>query len=328
MINRGEDISTELIGGGCMINLKRRRVIIAAILCVGIAGYLLVSHYLNPAVSVAVIGGSDGPTVIYLKDERGNENSIQPQSLIVPEGDSLASRFRMPEGFERVPVEEGSYQDWLRNLPLKADGAPVLLFDGREKAAQVHEAVIAMDIGSRDLQQCADAAIRLRAEYLYQSGNQDKIGFNFTNGFRADYKSWRSGKRIHVSGNTVIWTEGGTASDTYDTFRSYLDTVFAYAGTLSLSKELKSVPLETLQAGDVFIQGGSPGHCVIVMDVGQNQAGEKCFMLAQSYMPAQEIHILKNNGRSEESPWYRPNEEDDLETPQWTFSWDDLGHFQ
>ena len=74
-----------------------------------------------------------------------------------------------------------------------------------------------------------------------------------------------------------------------------MDYVFAYAGTYSLAHELKPAPLATLQIGDVFIKGGFPGHAVLVADVVENaQTGEKRFLLVQSYMPAQEMHVLKN----------------------------------
>lgn len=311
-----------------MLKNKSGKVIAALILTVGLAGYLLAERFVNLPLSVGIIGGSDGPTAIFITGAAEEGEPAVPPSLTLPEGTVLSERFRVPEGFERMPAGQGSFQAWLRTLPLKPDGAPVLYFDGREKTAQVHAAVVAMEIGSRDLQQCADAAIRLRAEYLYHSGRQDEIAFSFTNGFRADYASWRSGKRIQVKGNAVSWTNGGRASDDYETFRSYLDMVFAYAGTLSLSKELKSVPLDDLQAGDVFIQGGSPGHCVIVMDVAENTAGEKRFMLAQSYMPAQEIHILKNTDSPAQSPWYTPKAAETLNTPQWTFQWEDLKRFE
>jgi hypothetical protein len=104
--------------------------------------------------------------------------------------------------------------------------------------------------------------------------------------------------------------------------------VFRYAGTLSLSKELVPVRLENIQPGDVFIKGGSPGHAVIVMDVTENsKTHEKLFLLAQSYMPAQEIHILRNPENTDTFPWYSTNFTGDLETPEWTFTRDELKRF-
>jgi len=49
--------------------------------------------------------------------------------------------------------------------------------------------------------------------------------------------------------------------------------------------------LLVLQPGDIFYHGGSPGLAFMVLDVVENDLGNKMFLLAQSYMPAQEMHI-------------------------------------
>ena len=83
--------------------------------------------------------------------------------------------------------------------------------------------------------------------------------------------------------------------------------------------------MKTIQIGDVFILGGFPGHAVLVVDVCENKStGEKLFLIQQSYMPAQEIHVLKNLNNSEISPWYSVNFSGDLETPEWTFTKEQL----
>lgn len=241
-------------------------------------------------------------------------------------GDSISTRFQPPDGYERTPAEPGTFAFYLRNLPLKPVGSPVHLFDGRKKSRQdVHAAVIDMDTGDRDLQQCADAIMRLRAEFLFGEKRYSDIRFNFTNGFPAEYAKWREGQRITVNGNRCAWRNTGRPSTSYEDFRKYLVQVFTYAGTLSLSKELSSKSIEKLEIGDVFIQGGSPGHAVIVVDVAQHKnTGEKVFQLAQSYMPAQEIHVLKNPKDPALSPWYRLDFGETLETPEWRFSKADL----
>jgi hypothetical protein len=81
-----------------------------------------------------------------------------------------------------------------------------------------------------------------------------------------------------------------------------------------------------MQIGDVFIKAGRPGHAVIVVDMAECE-GDKVFLLAQSFMPAQEVHILKNLQDSELSPWYDLDLEDDLQTPEWTFELQALRRF-
>jgi hypothetical protein len=267
--------------------------------------------------------------------ESGPVNSAGPDDIIIkersfvnPEGRTIEDRILVPEGFERTSVEPGSFAEYLRNLPLKPHGSRVLYYDGRVKERDVHQAVVDMDIGDRDLQQCADAVIRLRAEYLYGTGQYEKIHFNFTNGFNARYIKWMQGSRISVNGNNVSWVDGAGYSDDYESFREYLDMVFAYAGTLSLSKELKRLDACDIGIGDVFIRGGSPGHCAIVVDMARCvETGKKIFLLAQSYMPAQDIHILKNTMDAGIGPWFRADFGDELVTPEWTFKGDQLMRF-
>jgi hypothetical protein len=247
-----------------------------------------------------------------------------------PPGKTILERIIVPDGFERIPLDENSFGYYLRNLPVKPHGTEIHLYDGQIKENKVHAAVIDMDIGYQDLQQCADAIIRLRSEYLYARKLYGLIHFNFTSGFRADYAKWALGYRINVKGNDVKWVHSENLSYDYNVFRQYLNVVFTYAGTYSLAQEMESISYKEIQPGDVFIHGGSPGHAVIVVDVAKNKSNDrKIFLLAQSYMPAQDIHILINPSDPDLSPWYELNPDDNvILTPEWDFNADEVKRFK
>lgn len=247
-------------------------------------------------------------------------------------GQSVSSRITPPAGYVREACDPHSFTAYLRSLPLLPMGSKVLLYNGEEKANQAAAyAVVDMEIGKRDLQQCADAVMRLRAEYLWAQKRYDEISFHFTNGFPARYKKWAEGNRIKVAGNKVQWYAATAPDYSYNTFRKYLDTVFVYAGTASLSKELVAVPYASLSPGDVFIQGGFPGHAVMVVDVALNpDTRKKVYLLAQSYMPAQQIHLLVNPENRSLSPWYEltADASGKVYTPEWVFNKSDLKRFK
>ncbi len=253
----------------------------------------------------------------------------KPKSIINPNGKTVQERIRVPEGFERIAAENNSFGQYLRALPVKPDGTKIQLYNGEVTEKDVHVAVLDIDVGNRDLQQCADAVMRLRAEYLYSQGLYKRIHFNLTNGFNADYWKWMNGNRIVVKGNNTYWVKNTNYSKEYSSFRRYLDVVFAYAGTLSLSQEMKKEPVENMQIGDVFLKGATPGHAVIILDMAENKkTGEKIFLTAQSYMPAQSIHILKNPENEALSPWYSTNFGNTLKTPEWNFNQNQLMRFE
>jgi hypothetical protein len=228
-----------------------------------------------------------------------------------------------------VEYPSGSYADWLRRLPLKPKGSPVKYYNGGTKPGLVHEAVVDIDVGTRDLQQCADAVMRLQAEYHYQKKDYPNIHFNFTSGHEVSFDAWRKGRKPRVSGNSVRFSSpSGQVDNSYRNFKKYMNMIFNYAGTASLTKELKKVSVSDIRPGDVFIQGGFPGHAILVVDVAENTEGERVFMVAQSYMPAQDIHILKNEGQTGTSPWYPADFGGTLQTPEWTFERENLKRFR
>lgn len=247
-------------------------------------------------------------------------------SLVQYENNTIASRFIPPAGYERKNTN--GFGKYLRELALMPKGSLVQYYDGSSKdSTGVYCAVVDQKIQNRDLHQCADAVMRQYATYLFQNKKYDDISFTFQSGFKFPFKKWAQGYRVNVS-KGGSWYKKTGASYSAQTFQQYLTMVYAYCGTASLEKDLKSVDMKNLQIGDVWIKGGHPGHAVLVVDMATNQSGHKMFLLAQSYMPAQQMQILINPNNGSISPWYSLEDiKSSLETPEWEFSKNQLKRF-
>ena len=235
-----------------------------------------------------------------------NSNTIEDEIINVDAVPKIVSEIKLPKGFKRK--ETKAYGSWIRNIKLTKDNT-VYYFNGKKKQNQsIHVGVLDFDIGKRDLQQCADACMRIRSEYLFENKKFNEIKFLFANG------KWSKSFANY------------TTKRTSKAFRSYLNYVYSFANTASLKKQLKSVLVKDIKIGDVFVQSGNPyGHAVTVMDVCVNAKGKKKFMISQSYMPAQSIEILINP--KDNSAWYSADFTGDLDTPEWSFTDSDLKRF-
>jgi len=240
---------------------------------------------------------------------------------------TIIERIRTPEGYTRVKVKKNSFADWLRHLPLKPEGTPVRYWNGQLKSNQdIHLAVVDMDLIGNDLQQCIDAIIRLRAEYLWSVGKADEIQFSYSCSRELiPWKKWKEGWRTNIykksNGRDAFrWVKAVGYNDSRRNFRNYLYNIMMYAGTWSLSKDMNRMRPSEVEIGGVFVQGAMPGfgHAVLILDMAVSSSGRKIMLLGQSYMPAQDFHVLKNP-KHESSPWYDVNFGETLVTPQWTF---------
>jgi hypothetical protein len=219
---------------------------------------------------------------------------------------SLETRFPVPPGYRRVKAEPGSFAEWLRGLPMAPDGTPVKSFDGKETLAADDDylaGVVAIDTGNPDLQQSSDVIIRLHAEYLWSRGEKDKISYLSATKLSMPFARWEKGQRLIPNGPNVFWVIKNKSAGEVDhaEFRRYLDAVFNWANSTSLSARSTPVAAENVLAGDFFLQSQEPNHVAVVLDLAEKPSGERVALLGQARNPAESIHVVRP-GKA--TPWF------------------------
>ena len=276
----------------------------------------------TPARHAAAAGPSAGPSAARPEAPLGPVTAVYPwgPSASAP-ADRLDGRFRAPPaGFTRVSAPPGSFAAFLRTLPLRPEGSPVVDYRGNRLYDDGRHpnivAVADLDVGDKDLQHCADAIIRLHAEWRYGRGDRD-LTYRAVSGQPLSYQGWVAGDRPVVVGKDLVIRRAASArKDDHAGLRRWLDDVFAWAGTASLEREGKRVSsLSEVVAGDFFVMSGAPfGHAVLVLDVAKAEDGRSALLLGQSYMPAQTFQVLAHEG----SAWFIVNPGDaSVTTPFW-----------
>ena len=231
----------------------------------------------------------------------------------------LDTHFPTPAGFQRAPAAEGSYAAFLRTLPVRTDRRQVLDFRG-QPLTRPAAAVIYLDVGTRDLQQCADSALRLYAEWRWSVGQGPQAAFHFTSGDVTTFREWIAGQRVVARGRGIERLAGRPRARDHQSYRAWLDLVFRYAGTQSLRLDSAPVaPERPLEAGDIFVEPGSPGHAVVLLDVAAAPDGRRAALVGQGFMPAEDFHVLEAPAPATlDAVWFvLPGPGGTLDTPSW-----------
>jgi hypothetical protein len=187
--------------------------------------------------------------------------------------ETVHDRFTVPAGCRRISYARGSFADWVQHLPLQPAGATALDFRGEAIASRMLAlALVDMDVLPRgkDLQQCADYALRLGYEYLarFQPGIP---------------RRWRlqSGKPYRFTPSPARRVKD-------------LIHLFQWLGTFGLKAYYPAVSSpRPYQPGDILVGNstGAIGHAVVVHDVIECAGAERRYLVSQSWIPAQTPHI-------------------------------------
>lgn len=219
---------------------------------------------------------------------------------------TIAEAYPPPPGAHRVPAD--AFGAWLGQRLLAEPERPVRTWDGRVVAQDAR--VIELPLVPGDLQQCADTAIRLRAEFLREQGLP--VSFHATSGDPVPWARWVQGERPRAVGRGLQWSGGGRAGDDAESWSRYLAAVFTWAGTASLERH-DTVPADAPRAGDLVVQGGFPGHAVILLDVAVQPDDTTWVLVGEGFMPAQDAHVQHGPHRG----WWRWDPEAGLALPYW-----------
>ncbi len=195
---------------------------------------------------------------------------------------SVGAAYPPPDGAARAP--DDAFGAWLQALPLRPQGARILTHDGRPVAHDGRPVDLPLVRG--DLQQCADSAIRLRAEFMRAQGRADALSFRATSGDPLPWARFRAGETPYAAAGGIRWRASDPAGQTWDRWLSH---VFMWAGTRSL-QAYETTPAARPRAGDVLVQGGSPGHAVVILDVA-TRGDQTLLLLGEGFMPAQDFHV-------------------------------------
>jgi len=256
------------------------------------------------------------------------KNEIKPLAINSnPNNNTIKTRINTPNGFTRDTPED-SWQKYLQNLELLPGNPKILDYNGNPIAKQdSHVAIINFDVGTKDLQQCADAIIRIRAEYLFKNKKYEDIMFHFTSGDEYKWIDHANGIRPVVNGNHVQFIRKKGKDHSYANFKNYLNYVYMYAGTISLNRYQNKVSRKnTLQIGDIIIKAGSPGHAVLIVDRAEKN-GKYIYLLAEGYTPAQSIHILDSK-KSKIHPWFTISNTGAISSSRYYFANPNIVRFQ
>jgi hypothetical protein len=244
----------------------------------------------------------------------------------------LSERLATPSGYTRVEVAKGSYQYWLRHLPLLPAGTKVRDYRGEvlSGSTSASSAVVDLDVGKRDLQQCIDTILRLRAEYLWWAGRRSKIKFRYAGGRYFGWAHWKKGLLPKRRRRRTVFVQRSARSSSRKSFRRYLTYMFAMTGTMHHVKAPRVKPKD-LRAGDFFVhpppRSGALGHAVVILDVARSESGSRVALIGEGYTPAQDLHVLRTPSGG---VWYELDPARPVQTPQWPapFRWKDLARFK
>jgi hypothetical protein len=205
-------------------------------------------------------------------------------SLCLGEVSTIRNTIPAPRTCVRKTFPDGSYSHWIQNLKLKAQ--PVIQdYRGQTVHSGLYRVWGVVDLPllfHSDLEQCADFAMRLWAEYHKNTGKLDQL-------YLFDY-----------AGNKQHFSRSGKS------FNQFLHWAFVKTNSHSLKSGCRAVSAEQLIPGDMFVQNerGGIGHVSVILDICRSGQAEDLYLVGYSFMPAQEFHIEKADDAYGNEGWF------------------------
>jgi len=238
----------------------------------------------------------------WLKHSRAGQPSVHTP---------LQNRFATPKDYTRIAVKPGSIGQWLRMLPLTADGTAVQ--DANGKTALVTSAGHAAAVIDIDMhaEESADALLRLHAEWRFSQGDSGRISYLSNSGRPLPFSRWLSGGRIVMKKRGWDWSPSASpvSQQTYGDLRNFLDAAYQWVDPRALAIQGRALGSDDVEPGDYFVHAGKDPTLVIVLDVAKNASGDPALLLGHVAAPHQNLYVMLASPRS---AWLLPRATNDV----------------
>jgi hypothetical protein len=203
---------------------------------------------------------------------------------------------KLPDvSYKRINVEQNSFAEWLRNLPIKPKDSPVFDYKGRiHKSAKdtTIGKVIAWDIKDKYMEQCMDILVRFYAEYIWKIQNTSILSLPLPGGKWIYWNDWKDGIRPVFKGINVELKKTASPDSSRSIFEKYLRTIFNVSHTQQFYHAYLMLNPDQIKIGDFIVKKGTKSHAVMIVDLAENKEGDLIALIGHGDTPACEFHLL------------------------------------
>lgn len=231
---------------------------------------------------------------------------------------NICRAFSPPKGFVRIASPSNSFGAWLSGLPLRPRGTMPLTHKGTKARWSASEVAAVVDLGFGrvgHIQDCAASTFRVWSEFLVAHQRGDELAVTMNQKQRLSWSQYQRGcsPRYDKTSRKLSVKCGGkerattTPTEQSTALQKYVRSVMTWTNSATLNRHLTKVKREALAPGHLILQPnptGGIGHASIVVDAAVGPDGERRFLIAMGFLPAQDFFILipKQTPR-EMGPW-------------------------
>ena len=228
--------------------------------------------------------------------------------------------------YHRIGIEQNSFAEYLRKLPLKNEGSEVINYRGgifKSDSDTSVAFVVDLDIQGRRLEQCMDILVRLYADYLWRVNQNKNFILPLPGGTWLKWRDWNAGFRPVFKGIDVSMIKSDQPDSSYNAYQSYLNTVYSESHTQQFYHNYRPLERSEVQIGDIIIKKGTKGHAIMIVDMAKDQKGNILALIGNGDTPACQFFLLNH---AADRPWIPLNfDKETLDLPlKRKISWDGL----
>ncbi len=228
---------------------------------------------------------------------------------------TVESEFRFPESFTRPDSSElNHYQNWVAHLPLWHRYKSVGIWKGG-KAYEFGEVSRVVHIPWRG-PVFTDVGFPLLflAEYLRYRNREPELTIVPRAGDTLDYITWLESKLVRDGRGHVKFIPGEKRDTSVYEYYQFLSAAMRNSTYASLAANCDSLSVAELAPGDMLIghdEKGRHGCAYVILNVVQNKADERCFIVGTGCVEACDFHIPLF-GSDRDYPWIAAEELEQL----------------